>query len=59
MILQVYIDADTERRMRAASTELGSTLEYLAEAAVAEAACQYARDLPHDPAKDRRETETA
>lgn len=51
MIIKVYIDEDTEKRMRAASAELGSSLEYLAEAAVAEAALNYSKSLPNDLAK--------
>lgn len=42
MILQIYIDADTERYLRAAAKDHGASLEWLAEAAVSEEALRYA-----------------
>lgn len=43
MILQVYIDEETEKRLRKAAEELQRPVEELAEAAVEEAALAYAK----------------
>lgn len=44
MIVDVHIDADTERYLRAAAKDHGATIEWLASAAVSESALQYAKD---------------
>ena len=43
MILSVYIDAETEARLRRVSEENGRSIEDLAESAVAEAALDATR----------------
>lgn len=43
MIIKVYIDGATKARLEQASQELGRTIEDLAEAAVSEAALDYAK----------------
>lgn len=50
MILQCYIDADTEARLKRSAAELGRTVEDLAESAIAEAAL-YADPTRGQPAR--------
>jgi hypothetical protein len=44
MLIEINIDADTERYLRAAAAEHGTNLKWLAEAAVSEAALTYAKN---------------
>lgn len=51
MILNVNIDASTHKRLLQLSSELGRSMEDLAEAAIAEAALDAFRGRMKDPAK--------
>lgn len=53
MILQVYIDDDTAKRLELYANERGCTIVGLAESAVAEAACSAFRHRNDDPAGKR------
>ena len=46
MILQVYVDDETHRRLEYCSVQMGRTIEDLAESAVAEAALGATRHMP-------------
>ena len=46
MILQVYVDDETHRRLEYCSVQMGRTVEDLAESAVSEAALAATRHMP-------------
>lgn len=50
VILQIYVDDETQRRLEAVARESGRTVEDLAESAVAEAALDSERRRPSPPA---------
>lgn len=51
-ILAIYLDAETEARLKAIAEETGRKVEELAECAVSESALDYFRNNPKtDPAR--------
>ncbi len=51
MLIQVYVDDATEKRLKKSAEELGRTVEDLAESGISEAALDAWRHRKDDPAK--------
>lgn len=54
MILRIYVDEPTRKRLDKASTELGRAVEELAESAVAGEVLGYFRHREDDPGREER-----